>query len=203
MKYVTFTTLIFSLLVLTSYKFTSDYGIGDSVSDFRLKNVDGKFIALSDYKKSKGVILIFDCNTCPFSRAYNERIIALNEKFAPLGFPVVTINSNDPEQSEGDSFDEMVDLAKRKNYVFPYLFDETQNVAKSFGATNTPHVFILKNDNGNFKVSYIGAIDNNPRDGSAASKKYVESAVNELLQNKPVSTTKTKALGCGIKYKES
>jgi peroxiredoxin len=203
MKYVTLATLMFCLLVLTSYKRTSNYGIGDSVSDFKLKNVDGKFVGLSDYKKSKGVILIFDCNTCPFSKAYNERIIALNEKFAPLGFPVVTINSNDPEQSEGDSFEAMVDLAKRQKYSFPYLFDETQNVAKSFGATNTPHVFVLKNDNGSFKVSYIGAIDNNPRDGSAASKKYVENAVNELLQNKPVSTTKTKALGCGIKYKES
>jgi peroxiredoxin len=204
MKYITFTALIFSLVFLTaSSKRTADYGVGDSVSDFKLKNVDGKYISLSDYKKSKGVILIFDCNTCPFSRAYNERIIALNEKYASQGFPVVTINSNDPEQSEGDSFEEMVDLAKRKNYSFPYLVDDSQNVARSFGATNTPHVFVLRNDNGNFKVSYIGAIDNNPRDGASASKKYVENAVNELLQNKPVSTTKTKALGCGIRFKES
>jgi hypothetical protein len=105
--------------------------------------------------------------------------------------------------SEGDSFEEMVDVAKRKNYDFPYLIDESQNVAKSFGATNTPHVFVLKNEAGAFKVAYIGAIDDNARDASLASKKYVEEAVNALLSNKPVSTSKTRAIGCGIKWKDA
>ena len=203
MKYLKLSLVLIGLVLTSASIRTFNYGVGDSVADFRLKNVDGKLVALSDFKKSKGVILIFDCNTCPFSRAYNERIIELNKKYASQGVPVVTVNSNDPTISEGDSFEEMVDIAKRKNYDFPYLFDETQNVAKSFGATNTPHVFLLKNDNGVFKVAYIGAIDNNPRDGSAATKKYVENAVEELLQNKPITITKTKALGCGIKWKES
>ena len=203
MKYLKLSLVLIGFVLTSASIRTFNYGVGDSVADFRLKNVDGKLVALSDFKKSKGVILIFDCNTCPFSRAYNERIIELNKKYASQGVPVVTVNSNDPTISEGDSFEEMVDIAKRKNYDFPYLFDETQNVAKSFGATNTPHVFLLKNDNGVFKVAYIGAIDNNPRDGSAATKKYVENAVEELLQNKPITTTKTKALGCGIKWKES
>ncbi len=178
-----------------------NYGVGDTVTDFRLKNVDGKMVSLSDYKNSKGTIVIFDCNTCPYSRAYNERIIALNKKYSPLGFPVITINANDPEMSEGDSFEEMVDLAKRKKYDFPYLVDDTQNVAKSFGATNTPHVFVLKNENQTFKVAYIGAIDNNAHDGASATKKYVEEAVDALMANKPVPTPKTKALGCGIRYR--
>jgi hypothetical protein len=114
---------------------------------------------------------------------------------------VITINANDPEDSEGDSFEEMVSQSKRKNYDFPYLVDETQTVAKSFGATNTPHVFVLKNDNNTFKVAYIGAIDNNSRDASSASKKYVEEAVDALLANTAVPTVKTKAVGCGIKWK--
>jgi peroxiredoxin len=178
------------------------YEIGDVVADFKLKNVDGKMISLSDYKSGKGVILIFDCNTCPYSRAYNDRIIELHKKYASQGFPVITINPNNPELSPGDSFSEMAQRAKSKNYSFPYLVDETQSVARSFGASNTPHVFVLKNDAKDFKVAYIGTIDNNSRDASAATKKYVEEAVNALLENKAIATTRTKAIGCGIKWKD-
>jgi thiol-disulfide isomerase/thioredoxin len=160
-------------------------------------------VSLADYKKSKGVIVIFDCNTCPYSRAYNDRIISLNKKYAAVGFPVITINANDPESSEGDSFEEMVDLAKRKNYDFPYLVDDAQTVARAFGATNTPHVYVLKNENNSFKVAYVGAIDDNARNASSVSRKYVEEAVDALLANKTVPTTKTKAIGCGIKWKNA
>jgi peroxiredoxin len=180
-----------------------NYGVGDTVSDFKLKNTDGKMVALSDYKNAKGVIIIFDCNTCPYSKAYNERIIALNKKYAPSGFPLIAINSNDPERSPGDSFKEMVDIAQSKKYEFPYLVDETQDVAKSFGATNTPHVFILKKEGKDFKVAYIGAIDNNSRNASAADKKYVEEAVDALLSGKAIPTNKTKAVGCGIKFRNT
>jgi peroxiredoxin len=179
------------------------YEVGDTVADFKLKNTDGKMVALSDYKNTKGVIVIFDCNTCPYSRAYNNRIIALNEKYASKGYPVIAIQPNDPEISQGDSYDEMVRIAKEKNYSFPYLFDESQGVSKSFGATNTPHVFLLKKEGSAFKVTYIGAIDDNAKDASAVSKKYVEDAVEALLANKPVPQTKTKALGCTIKWKEA
>lgn len=177
------------------------YELGDLVKNFTLKNVDGKMVSLSDYKDKAGVIVIFDCNTCPFSKAYNDRIIGLNKRYASKGFPVVTINSNNPDQSPGDSFSEMASVAKKKNYDFPYLVDESQDVAKSFGATNTPHVFVLQNESQNFKVAYIGTIDNNSRDASAATKKYVEDAVDALLANKPVPLSKTKAIGCGIKWK--
>jgi peroxiredoxin len=179
---------------------TVNYGVGDTVADFKLKNVDGKMVSLSDYKQAKGAIVIFDCNTCPYSKAYNERIIALNKKYASQGFPVVTINSN--EGSSGESFEEMVGQAKEKNYDFPYLADNTQVVAKSFGATNTPHVFVLKNDNNAFKVAYIGAVDDNSRSASSAKRKYVEEAVDALLANKEVPTAKTRAIGCGIKWKD-
>jgi peroxiredoxin len=190
-------------VIVAANSFDPNYGVGDTVADFKLKNVDGKMVSLSDYKNSKGVIVIFDCNTCPYSKAYNDRIIALNKKYAAKGFPVVTINANDPENSEGDSFQEMVDVAKRKNYDFPYLVDESQTVARSFGATNTPHVFVLKNENNAFKVAYVGAIDNNARDGSSATRKYVEEAVDALITNQPVQTTKTRAIGCGIRWKDA
>lgn len=179
------------------------YEVGDSVADFKLKNVDGEMVALSDYKSGKGAIVIFDCNTCPYSQAYNDRIIALNKKYAPKGFPVITINANDPQISPGDSFEEMASQAKRKKYDFPYLIDESQTVARSFGATNTPHVFVLQTSGEKFEVAYIGTIDNNSRDASSVTKRYVEDAVDALLAGKPVSNQNTKAIGCTIKWRNS
>lgn len=199
-----YAALLIALIAFTSAKpVGTGYGIGDTVAEFQLKNTDGRMVSLSDYRSEKGVIIIFDCNTCPFSKAYNDRIIALHGKYAPTGFSVIAINSNDPKDSPGDSFQQMVRIAKEKNYSFPYLADESQKVAKSFGATNTPHVFVLKREGGQFKVAYIGAIDNNARDGSAADKKYVEEAVDAILAGKSVPVTKTKAIGCGIKWRNT
>jgi len=203
MKIARPTYLLLCMALFFAGKTPVPYGIGDTVNDFKLKNTDGKFVSLSDYKGEKGVIVIFDCNTCPFSKAYNERIMSLNKKYAAQGFPVVAINANDPQVSPGDSYEEMVKQAKEKNYDFPYLIDETQSVAKAFGATNTPHVFVLQRTGNTFKVAYIGAIDNNARDASAADKKYVEDAVEALINGKEVATTKTKAIGCGIKWKDA
>ncbi len=194
--------LIGLVVVLISGK-PLKYEIGDAVADFRLKNVDGKMVALSDYASAKGAIVIFDCNTCPYSRAYNDRIIGLNKKYSEKGFPVITINANDPQVSPGDSYEEMLSQAKHKKYDFPYLVDASQTVAKSFGATNTPHVFVLQKQGSDFKVAYIGTIDNNSRDASAATKKYVEDAVDALLAGKAVPTQNTKAIGCSIKWKNS
>ena len=191
------------LILLLSASKPAKYEIGDSVADFKLKNFDGTMISLSNYKDGKGAIVIFDCNTCPYSRAYNDRIIALNKKYASQGFPVITINANDPQISPGDSFDEMISRANQKKYDFPYLVDESQAVAKAFGATNTPHVFVLQKVNEAFQVAYKGTIDNNSRDASAVSKRYVEDAVDALIAGKTVSTKSTKAIGCGIKWRNS
>jgi peroxiredoxin len=204
MKFIKLTSLIILIAAITATRpLVPNYGVGDTVSDFKLKNVDGKMVSLNDFKKSKGVIVIFDCNTCPFSQRYNSRIIALHNRYSSQGFPVITINPNDPEQSSGDSFKEMVELAKQKNYTFPYLVDESQEVARAFGATNTPQVFVLKNEGNSFRVAYMGAIDDNARDEAGVSKKYVENAVDALVANTKITVSKTKALGCGIKWREN
>jgi peroxiredoxin len=191
------------LVALLSFSFVTiknGYDVGDSVKDFSLKNIDGKMVSLSSFQGNKGLIVIFDCNTCPVSKAYNSRILALGKKYEKT-YPIVAINANDPEQSLGDSFEEMISYAKDHGYTFPYLQDETQNVAKTFGATNTPHVYVLTKSDKAYKVAYIGTIDNNTRNASAATKKYVEEAVDALLAGTPIGTTKTKAIGCGIKWK--
>lgn len=181
----------------------SGYEVGDKVKDFSLKSVDGKIVSLADYKTAKGFIVIFDCNTCPFSKAYLNRIKALNDKYADNGFPVIAINSNDSKRSPGDSYKEMVKYAKKNDYQHPYLYDEDQSVATRFGATNTPHVYVLKKTGNEMVVDYIGAIDNNTKDADAADKKYVEDAVDALLKGQKPGVTKTKAIGCTIKWKEA
>jgi peroxiredoxin len=195
MKRVTGFILCLAILI-ASHPVRKGYEVGDTATDFKLKNTDGRMVSMSDYKDARGFIVIFDCNTCPYSKAYNERIIALNEKYFSKGFPVIAINAND---GSGDSYDDMVRIAKQKDYKFPYLFDETQKVARTFGATNTPHVFVLTKQ---FKVAYIGTIDDNARDAEAVTRHYVEDAVDALIAGRPVPLTKTKAIGCGIRWKD-
>lgn len=176
------------------------YQIGDTVRDFSLKNVDGSTVSLNGNKTTKGVIVAFTCNTCPVAKAYEERLIGLHQSFAAKGYPVVAIQSNDASLSPGDSFDQMKARAKEKNYPFPYLYDESQAIAKTFGATNTPHLFVLKRVGEDLQVAYIGAIDN-AKDPGAVTKHYVDDAVSELLDGKPVTMPSARAVGCGIKWK--
>ncbi|MDJ1483772.1 thioredoxin family protein [Cytophagaceae bacterium YF14B1] len=207
MKTIFKTQLALLLLLavgLVSARFApAGYKVGDTVQDFSLKNVDGKMVSLASNTQAKGYIITFTCNTCPVAKLYEERIIALNQKYASKGYPVLAIQPNDPGISPGDSYDLMQKRAKDKKYAFPYLVDETQAIAQTFGATNTPHVFVVKKEGDKFKVAYIGAIDNNSQDASQATKKYVEEAVDELLQGKAVTTPSAKAIGCSIKWKKA
>ena len=175
------------------------YKIGDTATDFKLKNVDNKIVSLSDYKGAKGYIVIFTCNHCPYAKAYENRIIALNHKYASKGYPVIAINPNDPKVEPQDSFEGMKQRAKEKGFTFPYLFDQGQTIYPQYGATKTPHVFVLQKENGKNIVRYIGAIDDNYSDAKDVSHKYVEDAVDALLANKPVLLTSTVAIGCSIK----
>lgn len=197
------------LLVISGFLISSKiippggYKAGDTARDFKLKNVNGKMVSLSDYKDAKGFIVVFTCNHCPFSQAYEQRIIDLDKKYAAKGYPVIAINSNDKNAEPEDSYDNMVARAKEKAYPFPYLYDDSQEIATAYGAARTPHVFVLqKSSKGNI-VKYIGAIDDNTDNPEVATKHYVEDAVNELLSGKEVSVPTTKAIGCTIKWRKA
>ncbi len=177
------------------------YEIGDEATDFSLLNVDGKVVSLADYPDAKGFIVIFTCNHCPFSIAYEDRINALNEKYEKQGFPVIAINPNDPEAQPRDSYELMKVRAKEKDFTFPYLFDEGQKIYPQYGATRTPHVFVLNKEKDKNIVRYIGAIDDNYEDPSDVSEHYVEDAVNALLSGEEIAVPETKAIGCSIKVK--
>jgi len=197
-------TTIFTVFAFTGTdtsldRFIVSYTIGDKAEDFSLKNIDGKMVSLSDFKEAKGFIVIFTCNTCPYSVANEDRIIELDKKYKPKGFPVIAINPNNPEASPGDSFELMQARAAEKGFTFPYLLDEGQKVYPEYGATKTPHVFVLEKENNDLIVKYIGAIDDSSRDPGSVTKKYVENAVDALLANQPIEMVSTRAIGCGIK----
>lgn len=178
------------------------YSIGDIATDFSLKNIDHKKVSLSDFKDAKGYIVIFTCNHCPYAVAYEDRTIDLHNKYAKKGYPVIAINPNDPSVQPQDSFENMKKRAKEKKFPFPYLLDEGQKIYPQYGATKTPHVYVLqKTEKGNL-VKYIGAIDDNYSDENEVKVKYVEDAVNALLMNKEIATKETKAIGCTIKVKK-
>jgi peroxiredoxin len=176
------------------------YKVGDKASDFKLQSVDGSWISLSGLDNSKGAIVIFSCNTCPYVVAYEDRMIELHEKFSTMGFPVIAINSNDEKLSPGDSFENMKKRSKNKKFPFAYVYDKSQEVIKAYGGTRTPHVYILNKEGNDFVVKYIGAIDNNYQDANAVTEKYVENAMEEILQGRKVSVESTKAIGCTIKW---
>ena len=180
------------------------YQIGDKVENFSLLNtIDNEQVALADYKDKAGVIVIFTCNHCPYAKLYEDRIMELDKKMSAQGFPVVAISTNDPQKEPDDSPENMQKRALEKGYAFPYLFDATQEVAQSFGATRTPHVFLLHNRGGEFYLAYIGAIDDNTNDPDAVEVRFVENAVKALKSGLPPNPATTKAIGCTIKWKES
>ena len=174
---------------------------GDTAPDFKLKNVDGKEVSFASFPKAKGYIVVFTCNTCPYAIGYEQRIIDLDNKFRPQGYPVIAINPNDPEASTADTFDKMQELAKSKKYPFPYLFDAGQKVTDQYGAKRTPHLFIVsKTAKGNV-VEYVGAIDNDPEGTKADKTKYAEDVIAALKSNQKPAITQTKEIGCTVKRK--
>jgi len=188
--------------VATAFTLTSDvngYDIGDAATDFKLENVDGKMVSLSDYKEAKGFIVIFTCNTCPYAVANEDRIIALDKKYKPKGYPVIAINPNDPAAQPDDTMEKMQAKAKEKGFTFPYLMDKGQKIYPQYGATKTPHTYVLEKNGGRYTVQYIGAIDNSSRDASAVTERYVEDAVDALLSGDKPKVKTTKAIGCSIK----
>ncbi|MGD2034613.1 MAG: thioredoxin family protein [Bacteroidales bacterium] len=179
------------------------YSVGDNAKDFKLKNVDGSMVSMADYSDAKGFVVVFTCNHCPFAKAYQDRLIAIDKKYKEKGYPVIAINPNDPEIAPGDSFEEMQKRAREKHYTFPYLFDEKQEVFRIYGATRTPHVYVLKKTGpGKLTVKYIGTIDDNYEDPSAVTKTYLADALDALIAGKDPDPDFTKAIGCTIKVKK-
>ncbi|MDF2191317.1 thioredoxin family protein [Paraflavitalea sp. CAU 1676] len=193
--------LLLGLSTITNAQ-TATITPGTKAPEFELKNVDGKTVSFKKFGNVKGYIVVFTCNTCPYAKAYEQRIIELNTKYTPLGFPVIAINPNDPEVSPGDSYEKMAERAKSNKYEFPYLFDEGQKITAAYGAKNTPHIFLVKHTKDGNIISYTGSIDNDPENNKADKTNYLEHAIAAVTSGKDPELAITKAIGCTVRRKK-
>lgn len=198
-KLILISSLVVGFLLVSATVAVTSIKVGDAAPNFKLKNINDKIVSLDEYK-TKGAIVIFSCNHCPYAKAYEDRIIALNNKYKS-SYPVIMINPNDAVSHPDDSFENMKLRAKEKGFTFPYLLDDTQETAKAYGALKTPHVYLVKKEAGKNVVKYIGAIDDNTYKADEVKIHYLEDAISSLEKGEAIKTPETKAIGCGIKWK--
>ena len=173
------------------------YQIGDQVADFDLLGTDGERHSLATDGGERGAVVVFTCNHCPYSVAYEDRLVALDSTLAARGYGLIAINPNDPEIKPADGLEAMKVRAAEKGFGFPYLVDEGQAVYPVWGATRTPHFFVVDAER---HVRYIGALDNNT-DASRVTVRYVEDALAAIEAGETPEPAVTKAIGCSIKAK--
>ena len=170
--------------------------IGDPAPNFKgIVGTDDKKHSLSDFKDAKFVVLVFTCNHCPVASAYEKRLVALQDDYKAKGVRVVAVNVNNIEP---DRLDKMKQRAKDRKFNFPYLYDSSQKLGHDYGATVTPHVFLLDQKR---KVAYMGAVDDK-MNADQVKKTYLRDALDALLAGKKPPKTVTKQFGCGIKYEK-
>lgn len=173
--------------------------LGIPAPDFALNGVEGKPYSLASFKDKKVLILMFICNHCPYVKAIEDRIIAFSSAYSPRGAQVVGLCSNDPADYPEDSPENLKRRWQEKNYGFPYLIDETQEVAKSYGAVCTPDIYVFDS---NRKLAYHGQFDDHWQDPRKVTRRDLQDAVESLLDGKLPSQQQTPSLGCSIKWKK-
>jgi peroxiredoxin len=171
--------------------------LGEMAPDFSLPSVDGKTYALASLGEKPAVIIVFSCNHCPYVQAYEDRLVAIQRDYAGRGVQLVAINSNDDRNYPEDSFEQMVQRAKRKAYNFPYLRDASQSVARSYGATHTPQLFVFDRQR---RLRYTGKIDDNWQQPAAVTRHYLREALDAILKDSEPANPTTHAIGCTIKW---
>lgn len=177
---------------------TNKLKIGSVLPDFSLPSVDGKIYSPSLLKEKNVLVIIFSCNHCPYVQAYEDRVKLIQEEYELNGVQIVAVSSNDAEKYPEDSFEQMKLRSQGKKFNFPYLYDEDQSVAKAFDATHTPEVFVFDE---NRKLSYHGKIDDNWQEPDKVNNRYLNDALDEILEGNEVSVPETYSIGCTIKWK--
>ncbi|MCH8332140.1 MAG: thioredoxin family protein [Bacteroidetes bacterium] len=171
--------------------------------NFKLPSINGTTVSLDNYPDAKGIVVVFTCNHCPYVIAYEQRIMDLQEKYADKGYPLIAISSNDVKRYPQDSFENMKERSQQKGFKFPYLYDETQEIAKDYGAERTPHAYLIaKGDDGEYQIKYKGAIDDNLENPSAVTQRFLEAAIDQFDQGEDIMVKETPPVGCTIKWKE-
>jgi peroxiredoxin len=187
------------VLALSAPVFADGIKLGDAVpeADVKMKNVDDKDVSIADVKGTKGTLVIFSCNHCPFVKAWEKRIATLGNTARQKGVGVIQINANDPASYPEDDLAGMQQRAKDRGFEFPYVVDAGSKVAQAFGATRTPEAFLF--DAGG-KLVYHGTIDDNHQNPDAVKERYLSDALEALVAGKDIAVKETKAVGCTIKF---
>jgi len=172
--------------------------IGDPAIGFRLTGVDSKYYTLEDFKSEKAVIVMFSCNHCPTVKAYEDRFVELQRDYRNKDVVLIAINPNDDKKYPEDSFQNMKIRAREKSFNFPYLRDESQKVARAYGAERTPEVFVFDEKR---TLRYHGRIDDNVYEPRQVRQHHLRDAINAILENKKVPLEDTEPVGCTIKWK--
>ncbi|MCX8020187.1 MAG: thioredoxin family protein [Chitinophagaceae bacterium] len=193
----------FSLLPVTGLMLLASIPIepidlGSSIPkpDLKMKDVSGKELSLKDIKTSKGLLVMFSCNTCPYVIKNQTRTYEVCKYAQGKGIGVALINSNEAKRNDDDSYEKMQAYAKEQAYAWYYLVDKNSELADAFGAKRTPECFLF---DGNGKLVYHGAIDDNPSNADAVTRKHLMIAIDEMLAGKDIEVKKTKSVGCTIK----
>ena len=168
------------------------------LKDLELADISGKNITLANAKGDAGTLVVFSCNTCPWVIRWEDRYISLANTYAQKGIGMIAVNSNAARFGGEDSLEEMLEHAKNKGYNFPYAQDPESELATAFGATKTPHIYLF---NGDDKLVYRGAIDDNAKNAKKVDVPFLANAIDALLAGNPINPQTTKALGCSIKFK--
>jgi peroxiredoxin len=169
---------------------------GAPAPPFDLPGTDGGRHSLASFAAKPVLVVIFSCNHCPYVQAFEDRMVAVQRDYAPRGVQLVAINSNDERDYPDDSFPHMVERAKAKGYNFPYLRDESQQVADAYGAVCTPHALAFDRDR---RLRYQGRIEDG-RDAAQTTRRDLREALDDLLAGKAVRVPETPAFGCSIKW---
>jgi hypothetical protein len=186
-----------ALAALAPGAFGLDLGQPIPAATTKMKNVDGKEIAIADVKGDKGTLVLFACNACPFVKAWEPRTAELGNQYRSRGIGVIQINSNDPKVQPADGYEPMQQRARDRKFEFPYVVDADSSVARAFGATRTSEVYLFDAAG---KLVYHGAIDDNSQDASAVQQRFLRDALDAVLAGKEVPVKETKAIGCTIKF---
>lgn len=196
--------LLFALLFASGLFAQKGYAPGERIAEFSLQDaVSGRSVSLQDYADRKGLIVVFTCNSCPYAKAYEQRIMALERDFGVMGYPVIAVNPNDPGRVPEDRPEAMKERAEERGYTFPYLIDAKQKLAQRFAAGKTPELYLLKKrKDGGFELVYHGAIDDSPMNPEGAKKHYVADAIRALESGRTPMPESSPAIGCTIKWKE-
>ena len=171
---------------------------GDHWIPFTLPGVDHRQHALTDFDDKQAIAVIFSCNHCPYVRAWEDRMVQIQADYAAKGVQLIAINANDARKYPDDSFSKMKDRAEEKGFNFPYLYDETQQIARAYGAERTPEVFLFDKSG---VLRYHGAIDDNFEGPDAAKHHYLRAALDAVLTSREPDTAQTAPVGCTIKWK--